>query len=394
SILAALSSVQAAYVPSEPYTTLTPSAKIPASASALTDFDGSFALSIKTLLTNSAATTAKLTASVVNQIGDGQVQQQTSAKQTASVVNQIGDGQVQQQTAAKQTASVVNQIGDGQIQQQTAAKQTASVVNQIGDGQIQQQTAAKQTASVVNQIGDGQVQQQTTAKLTASVVNQITDGQVQQQTAAKPTTPTTLSVVNQITDGQVQQQTTSKTTASVANQITDGQVQQQTTSKQTASAISQISDGQVQNGQSQATAAAQTAAGGDSDSTVLETCVDADALTVTLKNGVLHDSKGRVGAIVANRQFQFDGPPPQAGSIYAAGWSLVPSSYKEDSTTKQQADDASKPKRADSEGLKLALGKQTTFYKCLSGDFYNLYDESIGSQCSEIEIEILKAVQC
>jgi hypothetical protein len=351
--------VNAAAVPSEPWTTLTPTATIPSSASALTDFDGKFALSIKTI--SSVASGAAKRDDVVGQIGDGQPQQntdvhQTAPKTTASVVNQIGDGQVQQQTTAK----VVNQIGDGQVQEQTTAK----VVNQIGDGQVQEQTTAK----VVNQIGDGQVQQQTTAK----VVNQIGDGQVQQQTA---------SVVNQIGDGQVQAQP--KTTASVANQIGDGQVQQQT--KVTVSGqATQIGDGQVQ------------ATGGPSDAGtgktgIAETCVADDALTLTLNGGVLHDAKGRIGAIVANRQFQFDGPPPQAGTIYAGGWSIVPASYVEDLTTQEAAE---KGKRDHAEGYKLAIGKQTTFYKCLSGDFYNLYDQSIGGQCLAIEIEILRVVSC
>ncbi|ABN64247.1 tandem internal repeat-containing protein [Scheffersomyces stipitis CBS 6054] len=213
---------------------------------------------------------------------------------------------------------VANQIGDGQVQVQTTA---AAVVNQIGDGQIQQQT---QTVAVVNQIGDGQIQQQTQ---TVAAVNQIGDGQIQQQT-------------NTIGDGQVQAQT-----ATVAGQIADGQVQ--------ATPAAQAADGQVQSN--------------------VVVCVAADSLTATLQGSILRDNKGRIGAIVANRQFQFDGPPPQAGSIYAAGWSIVPDGNG---------------------GQQLALGDQTTFYRCLSGDFYNLYDESIGGQCSPIEIAILKATTC
>ncbi|KAK6454646.1 uncharacterized protein RJT20DRAFT_130837 [Scheffersomyces xylosifermentans] len=304
SILAAASVAISAAIPDEPWTHLTPTGSSPSGA--VTDYDGSFALTIITL---SAAPTsgAKKRDVTVTQIGDGQVQVHT-------VVNQIADGQVQHQTAA-----VVNQIGDGQVQHQTAA-----VVNQIGDGQVQHQTAA-----VVNQIGDGQVQHQT-----AAAVNQIADGQIQHQTAA---------AVNQIGDGQVQHQT-----AAAANQIGDGQVQ--------ATAAAQAGDGQVQN-----------------NGAVVETCVTADSLVATLKGGVLRDAKGRIGAIVANQQFQFDGPPPQAGTIYAAGWSVVPDSKG---------------------GFQLALGDQTTFYQCLSGDFYNLYDKSIGAQCAKIEIGILKAISC
>lgn len=37
----------------------------------------------------------------------------------------------------------------------------------------------------------------------------------------------------------------------------------------------------------------------------------------------------------------------------------------------------------------LALGGSTIFYECLSGDFYNLYSESTGDQCSPIYIDII-----
>ncbi|OCK94652.1 uncharacterized protein K441DRAFT_659487 [Cenococcum geophilum 1.58] len=91
------------------------------------------------------------------------------------------------------------------------------------------------------------------------------------------------------------------------------------------------------------------------------------AVTVTLKNGILHDSLGRTGGIVANRQFQFDGPP-QAGSIYTGGWSIC-------------ANDS------------LALGGSVIFYKCASGNFYNLYDISIGDQCIPCYIVIASVTQ-
>ncbi|KAK6457265.1 uncharacterized protein RJT20DRAFT_94568 [Scheffersomyces xylosifermentans] len=249
----------------------------------------------------------------------------TSSEATATgaakrdVVNQIGDGQIQKQTSETlatptptTTAHVVNQIGDGQIQHQTA--ETAHVVNQIGDGQIQHQTA--ETAHVVNQIGDGQIQHQTTA----TVVNQI---------------------VNQIGDGQIQHQTT-LTTKTVASQINDGQVQN-------------------------ATDAAE-ADDSTTDSTP-QACLTSNSLSMNLHGSVLTDSHGRIGAIVANRQFQFDGPPPQAGSIYAAGWSITEDGY-------------------------LAIGDQDLFYQCLSGDFYNLYDQNVAAQCSPVKLSIIDLVSC
>ena len=305
---ALIASTLAAYVPSEPWTTLTPTGSAPTGAT--TDHTHKFGIQVKTVESSVAiSSTVAETDSAVTAAASV-----SGAAKRDDVVNQIGDGQIQQQTAAAETASVVNQIGDGQIQQQTAAAETASVVNQIGDGQIQQQTAKPTpTASVVNQIGDGQIQQQT-----ASVVNQIGDGQIQQQTSQSPTT------------------------ATVASQINDGQVQQRTDSAKSSS---------------------------DSDSSIPQSCVGDNSLGMQLNGSVLTDEKGRIGAIVSNRQFQFDGPPPQAGSIYAAGWSVTEN------------------------GL-LALGDQTIFYQCHSGDFYNLYDESIAEQCSAVHLSIVDLVQC
>ncbi|KAG7933095.1 hypothetical protein KL904_004151 [Ogataea polymorpha] len=276
----------AAYVPSEPWSTLTPSATL---ESATTDYTKTFGIAINKVTSTSGA---KAKRDVVTQIGDGQVQATTAT--TAAVVSQIGDGQIQATTATPETAAVVTQIGDGQIQATTAtskaAETTANVVSQIGDGQIQATTATSAHKSVVSQIGDGQVQ--------------ATTG-----------------------------------TSSVASQITDGQVQ-----------------------------ASSTAAAGDSSS-IPTSCKSDEALAMVLKDGILTDSKGRIGSIVANRQFQFDGPPPQAGAIYAAGWAISPEGY-------------------------LAIGNTTTFYQCLSGNFYNLYDESIGGQCEPVHLNIVDLVSC
>ncbi len=80
-------------------------------------------------------------------------------------------------------------------------------------------------------------------------------------------------------------------------------------------------------------------------------------LGITLKNGILTDPQGRTGYIAANEQFQFDGPP-QAGAIWTAGFSVC-------------------------QNGSLALGSDVIWWKCLSGDFYNLYFKSIGGQCIE-----------
>lgn len=283
-----------ATIPSEPWTTLTPTASAPSGAT--TDYDHKFGIQIKTI--SSASATASASSGT----------QKRDILRLRDSVNQIGDGQIQEQSQSLETPAPLS----------------ASVVNQIGDGQIQHQTTA---ASVVNQIGDGQIQHQTTA---ASVINQIGDGQIQHQTA---------SAVNQIGDGQIQNQESAAATATAASQISDGQVQ------------------------------ATDAAESDDDSGIPSACLTDNSLSMTLSNSVLTDSKGRIGAIVANRQFQFDGPPPQAGSIYAAGWSITSDGY-------------------------LALGNQTEFYQCKSGDFYNLYDENNAAQCSGVKLSIIDLVLC
>ncbi|GME91259.1 unnamed protein product [[Candida] boidinii] len=170
---------------------------------------------------------------------------------------------------------------------------------------------------------------------------QIGDGQIQATTA-------TVAPVTQIGDGQIQ-----ATTASGASQIEDGQVQ-----ATTASGASQVSDGQVQ-----ATSSAE------SSYDVAVACKADGALAMTLEDGILKDSKGRIGSIVANRQFQFDGPPPQAGAIYAAGWGITDDGY-------------------------LSIGDDSIFWQCLSGTFYNLYDQSIGGQCSPVHLKIVDLVEC
>ncbi|KAK5093376.1 hypothetical protein LTR70_004748 [Exophiala xenobiotica] len=86
-------------------------------------------------------------------------------------------------------------------------------------------------------------------------------------------------------------------------------------------------------------------------------------LMLTINGGILKDQAGRTGYIAsANDQFQFDSPP-QEGAIGASGWSLC--------------------------GQNLALNGDTTFYQCLSGDFYNLYKDSQGGQCVKIYMQSL-----
>jgi len=92
-------------------------------------------------------------------------------------------------------------------------------------------------------------------------------------------------------------------------------------------------------------------------------CGGEGTLVITLENGILKDNDGRTGYIASNYQFQFDGPP-QAGAIYTAGFSVCGNSS-------------------------LALGPSTTFYQCLSGGFYNLYNKNWAAQCSPVAIDAI-----
>lgn len=84
---------------------------------------------------------------------------------------------------------------------------------------------------------------------------------------------------------------------------------------------------------------------------------------VTLQGGVLKDQNGRTGEIVANSQLQFD-EPLQSGALFTSGFSICGNGS-------------------------LAVGGSTVFYQCLSGSFYNLYQQSQGKQCNEVYINTI-----
>ncbi|KAL9003740.1 MAG: hypothetical protein Q9188_003404 [Gyalolechia gomerana] len=84
---------------------------------------------------------------------------------------------------------------------------------------------------------------------------------------------------------------------------------------------------------------------------------------VTLEGGVLTDQDGRTGSIVANSQFQFD-DPVQQDALFTSGFSIC-------------------------QNNSLAIDGSTIFYQCLSGTFYNLYQQRQGAQCNEIYINTI-----
>ncbi|CAJ2505858.1 Uu.00g132520.m01.CDS01 [Anthostomella pinea] len=91
-----------------------------------------------------------------------------------------------------------------------------------------------------------------------------------------------------------------------------------------------------------------------------DTCGKEGILVLSLKDGETTDAQGRTGYIASNNQFQFDAPV-QAGALTTSGFSVC-------------------------EDNLLALGDSKTFYQCLSGDFYNLYNRNWAPQCEPVSI--------
>ncbi|ODV64121.1 uncharacterized protein ASCRUDRAFT_68144 [Ascoidea rubescens DSM 1968] len=240
-------------------------------------------------------------------------------------------------------------------------------VTQIDDGQIQINTESQylststyvpipspvETMPVISQIDDGQIQA-TTETTTPSPVETVPI-----QATTETTTPSpveTVPVISQIDDGQIQASTQTITSTIVETLSAD---------------VTQIEDGQIQATQTASAEESEFEFESESESEfkTVVSCKSESTLSITLKDGILTDALGRIGAIVANRQFQFDGPP-QAGTIYAAGWSINPQTGN------------------------LVLGDNEIFYQCLSGTFYNLYDEDIGSVCHPINLKVIDLVDC
>jgi hypothetical protein len=88
-----------------------------------------------------------------------------------------------------------------------------------------------------------------------------------------------------------------------------------------------------------------------------------ETLIARLDNSVLTDVRMRVGAIVANNQLQFDGPPAQIDSIFTTGWTVC-------------GNDS------------IVLSGSAFFYRCLSGNFYKIYNKAITPQCQQITLKV------
>lgn len=325
---------------------ISPSAPAPQGCSL--DFPSTFGLAVVTVSASGASSAdpsspaGPSAAAVATESPDGQPGPASSSATptpTATPVAQISDGQIQHQT----TATPVAQISDGQVQHQT----TVTPVAQISDGQIQHQT----TATPVAQISDGQIQHQTTL----APITQISDGQIQATYSPVTVKSTVVSAqaASQISDGQPQAPPNPTTKTSVGTSVYSTLV--------TASTPPAY-------GAKSARAAAPS--GSSSPGLPAVACRSQSALTLSLNNGILMDNQGRTGYIASNYQFQFD-KPAQAGAIYTSGFSVCT-----DNST-------------------IALGDATTFYQCLSGDFYNIYDRDFGAgQCHQIQLQAIELQDC
>ncbi|MCJ1396051.1 hypothetical protein MMC18_008938 [Xylographa bjoerkii] len=252
------------------------------------------------------------------------------------------------------------------------------------------------TVGMVTMITDGQIQggfktvmimplapAMPTVISTVAAVTEFSDGQPQApmatsalMTTSKPivTTPNamvTMAAVTEFSDGQPQvpKITAVPVTAVPVSVISDGQPQAPlTTAKANATIMvtSVISKAPVANTTTMITPAASMmpTVGGQQ----IVACATAGTLKLTLANGILKDSFGRTGYIASNFQFQFDNPP-QAGAIFTAGFSVCANGS-------------------------LALGGSNIFYQCLSGSFYNLYNQNWAPQCSPVTIESLMLINC
>ncbi|KAL0261001.1 hypothetical protein SLS55_004693 [Diplodia seriata] len=252
------------------------------------------------------------------------------------------------------------------------------VVSQIGDGQIQAPTAGI-TTPIYTPVP--------TPDYTSVVpISEISDGQPQAPagtpTPATPLTPIATPVISPPPSPSSSSSTEAATTVIPISEISDGQPQAPaiTSSSSTPSAssfstaepgttvaaVSQISDGQIQS----STAARNKRS--------LTACATDSTLTLTLSgdDGVLRDARNRTGYVASNYQFQFDAPP-QSGALYTAGFSVCGGGDDGEGNDKV-----------------LALGGSKTWYRCLSGEFYNLYDRWWAEQCEEVGIEVVELVEC
>jgi hypothetical protein len=195
--------------------------------------------------------------------------------------------------------------------------------------------------------------------LTIAQVNQIADGQIQGGMHTVTVQP-----VNQIFDGQIQYQNERLTYAPAAYTPPSGPSNATANPSHTAPLSTATASSHPPSSSN------SSSTGEDDDRFVndIVSCRHNDSLQLHLSDSVLTDALGRTGYIASNYQFQFDAPP-QSGSLYTSGWGVCANGS-------------------------LSLGGQATFWQCLSGDFYNLYDRWWAGQCSEVVLRVVELVDC
>ncbi|KAI0461315.1 hypothetical protein LJB42_000982 [Komagataella kurtzmanii] len=326
----------AGYAPPDDWSTLTAKGVCPG---AFSSYSNTFGIIVEPL-TSSVILTPASTTHVVSQIDDGQIQHTNTAYVGTAhqVVSQIGDGQIQATASAVPLPTeLASQIADGQIQATTPAGAPATPASQIQDGQVQATTPARAPATPASQIQDGQVQATSLADAHPTAHSQAEEIGAH-SLSSNGLIPGTLTTVLTSTGSD-----TTLTLVTVETEVVTYTPEVTVTVNRNAAKVKRDN--------------------------IKSACLTPQALGLTLKDSILLDLQGRVGSIVANRQFQFDGPPPQAGTIYAVGWSITPNGY-------------------------LALGDSEVFYQCLSGSFYNLYDQHIAEQCEAVHLKAVDLISC
>lgn len=315
-LLSLVASSFAAYVPSEPWSTLTPTATMSCGVS---DYTKTFGIAISTI---TSGVNVKAKRGLLTQIGDGQIQADTETKPLSTVATTRGHSDSVTTETVKVTYYETITSTSGTVVTTYPTTRVSTTAIEITSHKFSYSsvtaTAGDHPAVVITQIGDGQIQ------------------------APHPESNTSGSTTYSF------RTLSTKTTSSSSSSSTTG-----TKTISTSSSI---------------LASSSSTACPTGPIAKVATCKSSSDLNMSLDNGILTDSKGRIGSIVANRQFQFDGPPPQAGAIYAAGWSIVDGH--------------------------LAIGSDDIFWECLSGDFYNLYDEYISEQCVPVYLNVVDLVDC
>lgn len=340
------------YMPGDNYSTFTPTEGYLDNAT--TQFNSPFGIAINPLTSSvmlSSVTTKSDGKVLITQIGDGQIQATTETPtptiETIAVVTQIGDGQIQATTlttkirpTSSTTSSIIpvssstfddtTEIFTTKITKVIKQFVTVAYTPETTSSSIETTSLAIETTSSAIETTSSSIETTSSSVETTSSTIETTSSTSDDVTTTYYVTPTE-TIVDTVTSLTLP--TLAPTTVVLKRSLTE----------ETAKIIFDKRDLPI-------------------------SCSSETVLSMTLEDSVLRDGHGRIGAIVSNRQFQFDGPPPQSGSIYAAGWSIVDG--------------------------KLALGKSTVFYQCLSGNFYNLYDTSIGPQCTAVELDVVLFTDC